>query len=60
MIVTTTNGLEGYRIVRPIEVLTATDFGVPQDRTRVFLLGAREDQELPTYPVPTMTSPKSR
>lgn len=41
---------EGYRVVRPVEVLNAAHYGVPQDRRRVILLGAREDQNLPNYP----------
>lgn len=45
---------EGYSVVRPVETLNAADFGVPQDRTRVFVLGAREDQGLPSYPAPTV------
>jgi DNA (cytosine-5)-methyltransferase 1 len=42
----------GYRC-RPVELLTATDFGVPQLRTRLFLVGARVDQNLPDAPRPT-------
>lgn len=47
---------EGYGVVRPVEVLNAADFGVPQNRSRVILLGAREDQVLPSYPLPSATS----
>jgi DNA (cytosine-5)-methyltransferase 1 len=39
-----------YRVLLPFKVLNAADFGVPQDRHRLFLLGARADQQLPTYP----------
>lgn len=39
----------GYKC-RPVELLTATNFGVPQLRTRLFLVGAREDQNLPDAP----------
>jgi len=33
----------GYRLLWPPPVLDASDFGVPQRRRRVFLVGARED-----------------
>jgi DNA (cytosine-5)-methyltransferase 1 len=36
----------------PYRVLNASDFGVPQDRQRLFLIGARADQAIPTYPEP--------
>lgn len=32
---------------RPVELVTATDCGVPQERTRLFLVGSRRDQRLP-------------
>jgi DNA (cytosine-5)-methyltransferase 1 len=34
----------GYRITLPAKTLWATDFGAPQKRQRLFVLGAREDQ----------------
>ncbi|TAG34482.1 MAG: DNA cytosine methyltransferase [Polaromonas sp.] len=40
----------GYQVLLPYEVLNAADFGVPQDRRRLFLMGARADQRLPSYP----------
>ena len=41
-----------YRVLLPYKVLNAADFGVPQNRRRLFLIGAREGQELPSYPQP--------
>lgn len=45
---------------RPVELLTATNFGVPQVRTRLFLVGARDDQNLPDPPRMTTKFLKSR
>ena len=42
----------GYRFVEPVEVLRAEEFGVPQRRRRVFILGYREGLRAPTYPKP--------
>ena len=39
-----------YRVLLPYKILNAADFGVPQNRRRLFLFGAREDHELPSYP----------
>lgn len=43
----------GYDIVLPYRVLNAADYGVPQDRRRLFLLGVRRGAALPKYPSPT-------
>lgn len=40
----------GYDVVLPYRVLNAADFGVPQDRRRLFLVGARRGLTLPDYP----------
>ncbi len=45
----------GYRVLMPYQVLNAADFGVPQDRRRLFLMAARVDQKLPQYPLPLAT-----
>ncbi len=45
-------GEAGYSVLLPYRVLNAADYGVPQERHRVFLLGAREDCDLPSYPAP--------
>ncbi|GAA1406392.1 DNA (cytosine-5-)-methyltransferase [Glutamicibacter uratoxydans] len=41
---------DGYRVVKPIRVLQAADYGTPQSRKRVIVLGARADVDLPKYP----------
>lgn len=43
-------GRDGYSVVQPIKVLDASEFGVPQRRRRVFVLGYRRDMTAPTYP----------
>ena len=39
-----------YKVLLPYRVLNAADYGVPQNRERLFLIAAREDQALPKYP----------
>lgn len=41
----------GYKVLRPYKVLNANDYGVPQSRERLFLIGARSNQQIPEYPV---------
>ena len=48
-------GQIGYRVLMPNQVLNAADFGVPQDRRRLFLMAARVGQKLPQYPAPLAT-----
>jgi DNA (cytosine-5)-methyltransferase 1 len=43
----------GYSIVEPYRVLNALWYGVPQDRQRLFIIGARDGSRLPSYPEPT-------
>lgn len=43
----------GYDVVKDYRVLNAADYGVPQSRYRLFLLGARRGLPLPEYPLPT-------
>ena len=45
----------GYSVLQPYRVLNAADFGVPQDRHRLFLMAARSDLLLPDYPSPAPT-----
>lgn len=40
----------GYRVVEDYQVLNAANYGVPQDRKRLFLLGARKGFPMPRYP----------
>lgn len=48
----------GYQVERSYQVLQAAEFGTPQSRKRLFLLGARADVKLPPYPAPiTQTRP---
>ncbi len=47
----------GYTIRQPWKVLNAVNYGVPQDRQRLFLMGARRGQALPAYPAPTTSKP---
>lgn len=42
----------GYAVVKPIQVLDAAEFGVPQRRRRVFILGHRSNLPAPQYPEP--------
>jgi DNA (cytosine-5)-methyltransferase 1 len=48
----------GYDVVRDYRVLNAAEYGVPQDRRRLFLMGARRGQSLPRYPEPTTRPPR--
>lgn len=40
----------GYQVVEDYRVLNAADYGVPQDRRRLFLYGASKTEQIPTYP----------
>jgi DNA (cytosine-5)-methyltransferase 1 len=42
----------GYDVQNPYQVLNAADFGVPQDRKRLFVIGARRGLPVPNYPKP--------
>jgi DNA (cytosine-5)-methyltransferase 1 len=42
----------GYRIERPYQVLNAVNYGVPQNRERLFLLGRQKNQPRLRYPHP--------
>lgn len=49
----------GYAVRLPWAVLNAACFGVPQDRKRLFLLGAKKHLDTPVYPNPTTTHSRS-
>jgi len=48
---------KGYKVREDYQVLNALNFGVPQDRRRLFLMGARKGQRLPEYPSKTHALP---
>ena len=47
----------GYAVVEQWKVLNAYEHGVPQDRQRLFLLGAKKGLKLPEYPASTTAKP---
>jgi DNA (cytosine-5)-methyltransferase 1 len=48
----------GYQVEENYQVLNALNYGVPQARKRLFLIGCKEGYELPKYPQPTTIPPK--
>lgn len=49
----------GYGVVRDWKVLNACSYGVPQDRQRLFLIGAKNGMPLPAYPDAITSKPGS-
>ena len=49
--------VRGYKVQDDYRVLNAMNFGVPQDRQRLFLMGARKGHGLPEYPAKTHELP---
>jgi DNA (cytosine-5)-methyltransferase 1 len=47
-----------YQVFPDYQVLNAAEFGVPQNRERLFLLACRQDLALPKYPLPITKSAK--
>ncbi len=48
---------EGYKVVSPVRLLNASDYGVPQDRTRTILIGWNEGETPIEYPPPQDSEP---
>ncbi|HAC65640.1 MAG TPA: DNA (cytosine-5-)-methyltransferase [Cyanothece sp. UBA12306] len=42
----------GYKVARDYQILNAANYGVPQNRARLFLLGCQKGLKLPNYPEP--------
>ncbi|TVQ11755.1 MAG: DNA cytosine methyltransferase [Leptolyngbya sp. DLM2.Bin27] len=49
----------GYGVRTPWQMLNAYNYGVPQNRQRLFLLGARQGETLPDYPMPITALPQT-
>jgi DNA (cytosine-5)-methyltransferase 1 len=50
----------GYDLTTPYRVLNAAWYGVPQDRQRLFLMGARRGLTVPSYPDATTSPARAR
>jgi DNA (cytosine-5)-methyltransferase 1 len=50
----------GYKVRDKYQVLNAAEFGVPQNRERLFLIGCRRNLELPNYPVSITRTAKQK
>jgi DNA (cytosine-5)-methyltransferase 1 len=50
----------GYDVVKDWRVLNACEYGVPQDRQRLFLMGAKRGLRTPLYPDPITVRPNGK
>lgn len=50
----------GYEILWPYNVLNAANYGVPQSRERLFLLGCQKGLKMPCYPEQITENPKKK
>lgn len=50
----------GYSVLEDWKVLNACEYGVPQDRQRLFLLGAKKGLQLPHYPTAITGKPGAK
>ena len=51
---------QGYQVEENYQILNAASYGVPQSRERLFLIGCRQDLELPQYPQPITSFARSQ
>ena len=49
----------GYQITKPVQVMNARNFGVPQERPRLFILGTRIGYPFLEYPKESVDDPDS-
>lgn len=47
----------GYKVLKPWSVLNSKDYGVPQSRERLFLIGSKKGVALPKYPDSSLYDP---
>jgi DNA (cytosine-5)-methyltransferase 1 len=50
----------GYAVQKPWQVLNAANFGTPQNRERLILMGSRKGTSLPVYPAPQTNAAERR
>ncbi|MFB8792584.1 MAG: DNA cytosine methyltransferase [Potamolinea sp.] len=50
----------GYEVAEKYQILNAANYGVPQNRERLFIFGCRQGLHLPNYPQPITKPPNSK